>query len=134
MFNLGFENFLRIVMIAICIAIIVYIRCHTNWTISSAESKNYVSQLTGFKPTGVPIIVFASNECAASNNLEAQLKKDRLPYIRADVDHNEIAVQLQNKVGMSTPTTVVGTKVIVGGEAKDILKELSTERLNKDFY
>lgn len=104
-------------------------------TISVEEAKSYAARITGHAVSGVPVIIFASESCPGSNELEQEMKDQHINYIRADVVHDPTAksLALTPQIGTVTPTIVIGTKVLRGATAKIILGELAEQRLNKEF-
>lgn len=85
---------------------------------------------------GVPVIVFASAGCPASNALEAELQRRGLRYWRADVNQNRMAWQIHGELGRNyvgtvatraTPTTVVGTQVIRGNDVERIVQAITQQ-------
>ncbi len=129
------NGFLRILFIAVAsILLLTWLGGRNKArTISADTAKSYVYRLTGQQSRGVPLIVFASANCPYCNDLESQLKEKHVPYIRADVQRDENAVALQRQVGRATPTTIVGTKIVVGNATDEIIGDLAEERLNPAF-
>jgi glutaredoxin len=106
---------------------------HKTWLISPESAKAYALKLTRQEVHGVPVIVLTSDGCPACVVLERELKSHKISYIRADVDRSVAAGEIQNRIGNVTPTIIVGTRVMRGGNANVIIRELAGQHLNREF-
>jgi hypothetical protein len=86
--------------------------------------------------SGVPVLVFASDGCAASRSLEASLQQEGVVYLRIDVHASEHTEKIHANLGRNylgtvatraTPTIIVGSRVLRGNNPEKVLKAISDQ-------